>query len=340
MKAGRIVRRIVSTAVIGLARLAVPLLLAGAAGASQGADAAVTLQERPAAVVAHASRAALLGAARAGERMVAVGDHGVVLLSDDDGRQWRQARAVPVGSTLTSVSFADERHGWAVGHWGAVLATRDGGETWDIARLDASEDRPLFAVHAFDARHLVAVGLWSLVLTSADGGKSWTTVKLPPPPAAEGRSGGKADLNLFGLAVDDRGVLYAAGERGMVLRSEDRGANWSYLPTGYKGSFWAVASPAAGVLVAAGLRGSIWRSGDAGKSWSRIDGQGKSSVTALVRDGGELLALGLDGLLLRSADQAARFAGTPRADRAALTAALRRADGSLVLFSRSGVVKP
>lgn len=332
-------RRFARTAVVDTARFAATLLLSCAAGASQGVDVPPTLQPHPAAVVAHASHAALLGAARAGARMVAVGDHGVVMLSDDDGRQWRQARAVPVSSTLTSVSFADDRHGWAVGHWGVVLATRDGGETWEIARIDASVDRPLFAVHAFDAQHLVAVGLWSLVLTSADGGRSWSTVPLPPPPAADGHTGGKADLNLFGLAVDDRGVLYAAGERGMVLRSTDRGTRWTYLPTGYKGSFWSVASPAAGVVVAAGLRGSIYRSADDGKSWSRVENHGKSSITALVRDGSELLALGLDGLLLRSAEHGARFVAAPRSDRAALTAALPRAEGGPVLFSRGGVVK-
>lgn len=307
--------------------------------AAAAPDTTATLQARPAARVAHAATAALLAAARAGARLVAVGDHGVVLLSDDGGARWRQARSVPVRSALTAVSFADERRGWAVGHWGAVLATQDGGETWTLLRSDTAEDRPLFAVHAFDAQRLVAVGLWSLVLTSADGGKSWAPVALPLPPAADGAKATKADLNLFGLFTDARGHLYAAAERGMVLRSEDRGASWTYLPTGYKGSFWTGASPAPGVLVAAGLRGAIYRSADDGQSWTRVDSGSKASITSLVVQGQELVALGLDGLLLRSADQGQRFTGTPRGDRAALTAAVPRPDGALVLFSRRGVVR-
>lgn len=301
--------------------------------------AAPKLEPRPAMVVPNASQAALLGSARAGKRLVSVGDHGVVLLSDDDGQRWRQAKAVPVRSLLNSVSFADDKHGWAVGHWGVVLATTDGGETWVLQRSDTAEDRPLFAVHAFDAQHLVAAGLWSLVLTSADGGRTWGAVKLPPPPAADGKTAKKADLNLFHLFADAQGRVFAAGERGYVLRSDDRGHSWTYLFSGYKGSFWTGASPAPGVLVAAGLRGSIYRSADDGKSWARVDSGSKSSITALLNRPSGLVALGLDGLVLRSSDQGASFAGVPRKDRAALTSGLARADGQEVLFSRQGVVK-
>lgn len=322
-----------------LACAALALAAMGGSPTAAAAEKTTALQARPAARVAHAASASLLAAARAGARLVAVGDHGVVLISDDGGAQWRQARSVPVRSALTSVSFADERRGWAVGHWGVVLATEDGGETWRLQRSDTAEDRPLFAVHAFDAQRLLAVGLWSLVLTSADAGRSWMQVALPLPPTADGATAKKADLNLFGLFTDARGRIHVAAERGMVLRSEDQGANWTYLPTGYKGSFWAGAAPAPGVLVAGGLRGAIYRSADDGRSWSRVDSGSKASITSLVVQGQELVALGLDGLLLRSADHGQRFTGTPRSDRAALTAAAPRPDGSLALFSRGGVVK-
>lgn len=314
------------------------LSLAAFASVACAAEAPAALQPRPAAAVAHARGASLLGVARAGARLVAVGDHGVVLLSDDNGKQWRQAKAVPVRSLLTAVSFADDRRGWAVGHWGVVLATEDGGETWQLQRQDTAEDRPLFAVHAFDAGRLVAVGLWSLVLTSADGGKTWTPVTLAPLPAADGSAAKKADLNLFALFTDAQGRLHAAAERGMVLRSEDHGSSWSYLATGFKGSFWTGVSPAPGVLVAAGLRGAIYRSADDGKTWARIDSGTKASITNLLVHGNNLLALGLDGLQLRSIDGGIHFTGTSRRDRAALTAGAVRSDGALVLLSRGGIV--
>lgn len=79
---------------------------------------AAPLQTVPAVQAGNATQATMLAAGWAGERVVAVGDHGVVLLSDDQGRQWRQARSVPLSTPLTGVSFVDARHGWAVGHWG------------------------------------------------------------------------------------------------------------------------------------------------------------------------------------------------------------------------------
>lgn len=163
----------------------------------------------PAVRVHHASQAALLASARAGSRIVAVGDRGVVLLSDDGGKTHRQARQVPVDVALTSVSFVDERRGWAVGHWGVVLHTADGGETWQLQRSDTRQDRPLFAVHFFDANQGVAVGLWSLVLVTSDSGAHWQSVQLEPPAGSR-----RADLNLLGLFSDAGGRLFAPAEKG------------------------------------------------------------------------------------------------------------------------------
>ena len=134
----------------------------------------------------------LMDATRAGNRIVAVGEHGVILLSDDDGHTYRQARHVPVSATLSAVTFTDAQHGWAVGQWGVILATSDGGETWSRQRMDAVVDQPLFSVIFTSPRNGIAVGLWSLMLSTHDGGKTWTKVALPKPPG-----GGKADRNLY-----------------------------------------------------------------------------------------------------------------------------------------------
>ncbi len=281
--------------------------------------------------VPHAVQAAMLATARAGGRIVAVGDHGVVLLSDDEGRTHRQAQQVPVDVTLTGVSFADAKNGWAVGHWGVVLHSQDGGETWTLQRSDTQQDRPLFAVHFFDAKQGVAVGLWSLVLVTADGGAHWLPVS---PPAPEGAR--RADLNLLGLFADGQGRLYASAERGMVLRSDDRGLQWRYLSTGYAGSLWTGAATSDGTLLVAGLRGSLFRSSDSGKHWQRIDTHSKSSITALAAQGAHVFGVGLDGLLLRSDNAGATFTAEVRADRLPLTAIALGLLGRPLLYSRQG----
>jgi photosystem II stability/assembly factor-like uncharacterized protein len=275
---------------------------------------------KPSAAVASPifDRAMMLGADWAGPRAVSVGDHGIVLLSDDRGAHWRQSRQVPVSSTLTAVSFADERRGWAVGHWGAILAT---------------EDRPLLSVHFFDGMHGVAVGLWSLVLTTSDGGKSWKPEQLPSPPGSK-----KADLNLLHLFADPRGVLYAAAERGMVLRSDDRGQNWTYLETGYKGTFWTGIALPDGTLLVGGQRGTIYRSADTGRQWTVSPTDSKNSVTAFAMSKDKVLAVGLDGLRALSVDGGQSFQSFVRPDRVSLTAALSIPGGSWLVLSQRGVV--
>lgn len=282
----------------------------------------------------NAPEATMLDMAWAGSRIVAVGDHGVVLLSDDNGASFRQAKSVPVSSMLTALSFVDARHGWAVGHWGAILATADAGETWSVQRLATDEDRPLFAVHFFDAQHGVAVGLWSLLLTTADGGKTWESRTLGPPPGSK-----RADLNLLGLFADPKGVLYATAERGFVLRSDDRGASWSYLSTGYNGSFWSGIALSQQVLLVGGQRGTVYRSADAGASWQHVDTGSQNSITGFARRGDEVLASGLDGLQALSRDAGKSFAPQWRADRLSLTAALELPSGGWLTASKQGIFR-
>ena len=293
----------------------------------------IPLQAQPARPSASAVLAPMLGATRAGPRIVAVGDYGIALLSDDDGKHFRQAGKMPLSSTLTAVSFADAKNGWAVGHWGAIVHTADGGETWSIQRLDTQEDRPLFSVHFFNAEEGVAVGLWSLVLRTRDGGKSWETVTLPAPP-----DGGKADRNLFGTFASPKGSLFVAAERGAVLRSDDKGQTWHYLNTGYKGSLWTGLALHDGTLLVAGLRGSLYRSTDDGKSWQAVDSGSKSSITDLQMVGQRVVGTALDGMQIESRDSGASFTWTQREDRLSLTALVATANGQAVRFSKHGVV--
>lgn len=312
-----------------LPALALSLLLSCSAFAAE-VPASPKLQ--PAEITTAATRAMILSAARAGKRIVAVGNHGIVLLSDTDGGEFRQATSVPVRSTLTAVFFIDEKTGWAVGHWGIVLRTDDAGESWKVQRADTSVDQPLFSVHFRDKDHGWAVGLWSLLISTDDGGKTWTPVRLPAPPGAK-----KADRNLQKIFANRMGTLFIAAEQGMVLKSYD-GENWSYLNTGYKGTFWTGIVLNNGTLLVGGLRGTIYRSTDDGRTWRESKSDRKSSVTDFAETGGKVVAAGLDGVLLESVDGGASFQGTQRDDRLPHTALCVNGSGKLLKFSKQGIV--
>jgi photosystem II stability/assembly factor-like uncharacterized protein len=293
------------------------------------------IQETPASRLAQPETTMILGATRAGTRLVGVGDRGLVLLSDDDGSTYRQAAAVPTRATLTAVCFVDDKTGWAVGHWGVILATRDGGENWTLQRDDRTVDQPLFSVWFKDGKSGVAVGLFSLLLTTSDGGATWEKSQLPSLPGAR-----KVDTNLFALFPDMHGGLLIAGEQGMVYRSDDLGHGWKPLPTGNKGTLWTGIALHDGTLVVAGLRGKILRSADQGRSWTAMASGTESSITSLMElPGGKLFATALDGVSLTSDDGGRTFAVLQRVEPLALTTVVPRADGTPILFSTSGVVR-
>ena len=137
--------------------LALTLVLASAFSPTHATTVFPSL-ERPALQVRAPQRQVLQTAARAGTRIVAIGERGLVVLSDDEGKSWRQARQVPVSVSLTAVSFVDALLGWAVGHGGVILHTTDGGETWirqaegvTLAKAVLAEAEQVVAQHPGDA---------------------------------------------------------------------------------------------------------------------------------------------------------------------------------------------
>lgn len=291
-------------------------------------------KHRPAQVMAGSVKAMMLGATLAGQRIVAVGAHGVVLLSDDQGKTFRQAKAVPTRLTLNSVTFVGDKEGWAVGHIGVVLHTVDGGETWTIQRDDPRSDRPLFTVWFKDSKLGFAAGLWGLLLKTTNGGNSWDVVKLPVDPGAT-----KGDKNLFALFADKKGNLYIAAERGTVFKSKDDGQTWKVIDTGYPGTFWTGLVLRNGSLVVAGLRGRVLRSEDGGEHWKEVDAGTKSSITGITESSdGRIFAVGLDGVSLQSTDECRSLSVSSRPDRMALTAVMLNSKGVPVMFSAAGPV--
>jgi photosystem II stability/assembly factor-like uncharacterized protein len=292
------------------------------------------LRQLPAMHLAWPTHAEMLAVATAGSRIVAVGDHGTVLLSDNDGKTYRQVREVPTRVPLTSVNFVDDKQGWAVGHWGVVLHTEDGGDTWKLLRQDTSVDQPLFSVYFMDRNNGLAVGLWSLALRTTDGGASWTTVKMPAPPGAD-----KSGPNLYEIFTGKDRTLYIAAEMGAVYRSKDDGQSWSLSLTGNRGSLWAGLELHDGTLLVAGLNGKILRSADSAKTWTDVPSGATGSITDLAQGpDGSVIGVGLEGTVVNSKDGVS-FTASPRADRASLTAVLLTAKGSALLFSKDGVVE-
>jgi len=280
----------------------------------------------------HADRAMMLAAANAGTRIVAVGANGYVILSDDGGVNYRQARQVPVNFTLTSVSFSDAHNGWAVGHAGTVIHTNDGGENWTLQRLDMKVDQPLYSVYFRDPQTGWAAGLWSLLIHTTDGGKTWEKVRLP---VAEGQK--RADLNLLKIFGGVDQAMYIAAEQGTLFRSGDNGEHWQVTKTGSNASLWAGTVTAAKTLIVGGLGGKLLRSTDNGDTWQALESHTTGSITDLKMFGDSIAATSLEGDVLQSGDDGKNWRVVSTA-RLPLTGMVGANDTKLLVYSKEGPI--
>lgn len=260
-----------------------------APAATSAAGPAASLM-RPAVPSRLADRSLMLDIARAGNRLVSVGERGRVLLSDDAGKTWRQSTGVPVSVTLTAVTFADPRNGWATGHAGVVLHTADAGDTWQL-QLDGYKaadlamksvagrpaddpllraarqlvadgaDKPFLALEFTSARNGIVVGAYGLVFSTQDGGATWVS------RIADVDNPGGLHLN---AARTIGASTFLAGEKGLLLRSDASG-HFTALTSPYDGSWFAVEGLPGGGVVVAGLRGHAHASDDAGATWQKLD---------------------------------------------------------------------
>lgn len=321
------------------------------------------LLEQPAATTPRATAALLLAITRAGDRLVAVGERGTVLLSDDNGVRWRQASAVPVSVALTSAHFADAQHGWAVGHGGVVLHSADGGETW-VRQLDGRQaaqrvleaaqaaatgdagsarrladaqrlvedgpDKPLLDVHFVDARRGLVVGAYGLALATEDGGRSWHSIME--------RIGDPRGRHLYAIARQGERLL-VVGEQGAMFASEDGGASFAPLASPYNGTFFGVLLAGDGAVVF-GLRGNVFHRAAPGAAWTRVNtGRGESVVAGTRLADGALVLVDEAGRLLRSTDGGARFDELPASAGPRFTALAEGADKTLVMASVRGPLR-
>lgn len=305
----------------------------------------------------------LSAVARAGGRLVAVGVRGLIVLSDDQGATWRQV-ASPVGSDLVAVRFVTPQRGWASGHDGVILTTKDGGLSW-AKQLDGRKAGALLQAHfaklaaagdpvAEKMRKEVtrnyengpeipmldlwfeneqvgwAAGPFGTLLGTRDGGWTWTSW-------IEKVEGGK--MLHYNAVRGVGGDLYLASEQGTVFKLDRARERFVPLATGYQGSFFGVVGTRE-FLVAYGLRGTAYRSRNGGASWERLATGVPGGLTgATLTDDGRLLFVSQDGRVLASRDQGDSFQPLPGVRPGLFTDVAQSARGAIVITGLGGVQK-
>ena len=318
----------------------------------------------PAYPVIHPSQGLLIDVTQAGPRLVAVGAHGLIVYSDDNGQSWRQALA-PTSETLTSVGFAGAKDGWAAGGQGVVLHSSDGGADWtmqltgnDVIKLmttaaaqfaaanpgnpsaeravrragifaNAGDDKPFLTVYALSPQSAIIFGANRMTVMTNDGGKTWQDWSL--------HVGDPISHNIY-ASTQVGNAIYLAGEVGSILRSTDNGQSFSMLTVPDQATMFGILGTPKNSLVTYGVSGEVYRSTDQGQSWTAANIIADSDITSgiILRSGGVLL-ISESGVIFESKDDGQNFTALALNEGMALFDVIQAANGDVVFVGSGGV---
>ena len=304
---------------------------------------------------------------RAGSRLVAVGERGWIMLSDDNGLSWRQVQS-PVSTTLICCRFASAKIGWISGQMGVVLKTMDAGESWSrvldgftaasamVAEAKADAAKPGAApappsdgtapTELQNAQFFVSSGASIPLLAILPLSETHLLVFGGFGLALESFDGGVTWAGIAARVPDPNGLhIYAAlqagdaviavGEQGLILRGPPGGV-LNTIQSPFSGSLFGLLQLPAGNQLAFGLQGAVLLSADDGLTWQSGTPATSDGILSGVVLQDQRIVLGDEGgNLLLSSDAGHSFKVFPVM--APVTALAQAADQSLILGSPIGL---
>jgi len=312
------------------------------AWSSPAAFALADIIETPARQTDLATTSLLNDAVLAGDRIVAVGERGHIIYSDDDGKTWDQG-SVPVSVTLTAVDFGSDTHGWAVGHSGVVLHTEDAGESWNL-QLTGIEATEL----AIAGKEAQIAAMEERVEDAPESEKEDLEWAIDDVVFTMENMQSDLDIGpvnpLLGVWFKDDQYGFVVGAYGMILRTEDGGETWedwaSKIENAQNFHLNSIASITGGALAIVGEAGQIHVSVDEGATWERRESPYPGSLFGVIGTGqvNEILAFGLRGNMLFSTDLGKSWRMVPNSAGATLNDGVVAGDGRITLVGNGGTV--
>jgi photosystem II stability/assembly factor-like uncharacterized protein len=205
---------------------------------------------------------------------------------------WFWQNPLPQGNDLRGASFIDANTGTAVGYYGTIVSTTDGGNTWAIQTSGTTEN--LWAVSFPDVNNGTAVGEGGTILRTTDGGDHWVS-----------QTSGTA-LQLRGVSFTDQDKGTAVGEGGTILRTTNGGNTWVPQSSGTVNTLFGVSFTDAttGTAVGGTLgESTILRTTDGGSTWVSQANPGTVFLFDVsFTDTNTGTAVGDEGTILRTTD--------------------------------------
>ena len=207
-----------------------------------------------------------------------------------------------IDGMLQDVYFMDNQNGLVVGDGGLMLATSDGGKTWEKMEIDMRPPgagqrpggppgagggpppgfgrggpAPLYNIYFVDENVGFIIGGRGTILKTEDGGKTWAR-KMAMSSAGIGRGGNPRGMraNLMGIQMISETTGFIAGTENTILKTTDGGETWvgsserarvGETRNNLEG-IWFV-SPTTGWVI--GSFGILLHTADGGENWEKRD---------------------------------------------------------------------
>jgi photosystem II stability/assembly factor-like uncharacterized protein len=187
------------------------------------------------------------------------------------------------------VLFIDEERGWAVGAYGLLFETFDGGEQWELAvsGIENHERYHYYKITANEDDQLFLVGEAGIIYRSDNEGENWQRLPLD------------YDGSLFGVLTLGSDTVVCFGLRGNIFRSNDNGMTWStILPEPNPAlSFFGGTLLENGSMVLVGAGGGMASSSDLGLTFGSEVHSSRNTFSAVHEVDSDLLLVGMSGLV-------------------------------------------
>lgn len=202
-----------------------------------------------------------------------VGHDGVVLKTDDGGKEWVKRFDGRAAAKILPASYNSR-----------LVAGEAALKPYiDQLALDykAGPSLPFLSIWTSPTNETIAVGAFGLAIRTVDDGRDWQPIleKFENPQFLH--------LNQI---VDIGGDLYVAAEKGTIFRRVKGSDHFSAITTGYGGSFFGLVG-GEDMLLAHGLHGTVYRSLDRGDSWSSLSTPLRGTITSSTSLAGARFAL-------------------------------------------------
>jgi photosystem II stability/assembly factor-like uncharacterized protein len=189
---------------------------------------------------------------------------------------------------VNAVTAAIPSSAWAVDSDGGILATNNGGMTWQS--VSTTNVEPLFGIDNINGQVIVACGNGGVILRSTNAGATWNTIP----------SGTTLALNAVELLPNDTG--YIVGSSGRILKTTNAGAGWFTVASGTLESLFGVHFTNAQSGTVVGSSGKVLNTTNGGYTWSQPMSWTQDALFHVIRDGDRGLLCGDAGTVSFTTD--------------------------------------